>query len=153
MSNSSSAENTHDNLKAVSVNHEPQGKHYIIPLGYRKMENLHIVFWLFKDLSWCIGLKWVAGIMIIPTLAISLIITYRTKQLMSELCHNLAISIWIVANSMWMISEFFKVDEKIAFAGITYKHLAIFPFSLGLLILAFYYLWWKPKNKHALDTL
>ncbi len=28
-------------------------KQYNIPLKYRKMENLHIVFWLFKDISWC----------------------------------------------------------------------------------------------------
>lgn len=153
MINIPAEETVTESLKAVSVNHEPQGKHYIIPLGYRKMENLHIVFWLFKDLSWCLGLQWLAGVMIIPTLLISLIITYRTKQLMSELCHNLAISIWIIANSMWMISEFLEIDTKMAFSGISYKHLAVFPFVLGLLILAFYYLWWKPRNKHVLDSL
>jgi len=27
---------------------------YSIPLRYRKMENLHIVFWLFKDIGWCL---------------------------------------------------------------------------------------------------
>jgi hypothetical protein len=26
---------------------------YSIPIRFRKMENLHIVFWLLKDLSWC----------------------------------------------------------------------------------------------------
>lgn len=142
-----------DNLKAVSFTNNPKGEHYIIPLGYRKMENLHIVFWLFKDLSWCLGFKLLAGVMIIPTLLISLVITYRTKSLMSELCHNLAISIWIMANSFWMITEFLKIDEKIAFWGITYKHLAVIPFGIGIAILAFYYLWWKPRNKYALDTL
>jgi hypothetical protein len=25
---------------------------YNIPLKFRKMENLHIVFWLFKDVAW-----------------------------------------------------------------------------------------------------
>ena len=28
---------------------------YNIPLRYRKMENTHIVFWIFKDISWCMG--------------------------------------------------------------------------------------------------
>ena len=26
---------------------------YAIPSRYRRLENLHIVFWLFKDISWC----------------------------------------------------------------------------------------------------
>lgn len=150
--NNSTAPST-ETLKAISVNKNPEGEHYIIPLGYRKMENLHIVFWLFKDLSWCLGLKLLAGVMILPTLIISLVITYRTRTLMSELCHNLAISVWIIANSFWMITEFLKIDEKIAIAGITYKHLAVIPFGLGIVILTYYYAWWKPRNKYALDTL
>ena len=30
---------------------------YHIPIKYRKMENLHIVFWLFKDVAWCMVWK------------------------------------------------------------------------------------------------
>lgn len=26
---------------------------YSIPAAYRKMENTHILFWLVKDISWC----------------------------------------------------------------------------------------------------
>ena len=26
---------------------------YSIPARFRKMENMHIVFWLMKDISWC----------------------------------------------------------------------------------------------------
>ena len=37
-----------------TANHEES---YTIPLRYRKMENLHIVFWLFKDISWCLGIR------------------------------------------------------------------------------------------------
>jgi hypothetical protein len=33
------------------------------------------------------------------------------------------------------------------------KHLAIIPFSLGLLILGFYYLYWKPRHKNELETM
>ena len=120
---------------------------YNIPLKYRKMENLHIVFWLFKDVAWCLGLKWLGTVMIIPTLIISIVIAYRTRQYVSELCHNLAITVWISANSYWMVSEFLGFDKKILFNEFTYKDLAIIPFVMGILILAFYYLIWKPRHK------
>ncbi|WP_225321377.1 hypothetical protein [Rhizosphaericola mali] len=124
-----------------------QDKDYIIPLRYRKMENLHIVFWLFKDISWCLTIKWLGILMIIPTLAIAMVIAWRTRQYMSELCHNLAITVWIMANSYWMLSEFFGFDTKIIIGKITYKELALIPFFTGVLILAFYYLIWYPKHK------
>ena len=74
-------------------------QNYIIPLRYRKMENLHIVFWLFKDISWCLIWKPLGITMIIPTFVISLVIAWRTRQYVSELCHNVAINVWIAANS------------------------------------------------------
>jgi hypothetical protein len=72
---------------------------------------------------------------------------------MSELAHNLAITIWITANSYWMLSEFLGFDTKHLYGEYTYKHLAIIPFSIGLLILAFYYGYWKPRHKNELETL
>ena len=126
---------------------------YIIPLKYRKMENLHIVFWLFKDVAWCMVWRPLGILMIFPTLIISIIIAWRTKQYISELCHNLAITVWISANSYWMISEFAGFDNKVISEHITYKHLALIPFSIGLLILAYYYLYWKPRNKQEIETL
>ena len=119
---------------------------YAIPSKYRKMENLHIVFWLFKDLSWCLGIKPLGIAMIIPTLIISIIITNRTKDLVSELCHNIAVTLWILANSYWMISEFFSFDSK-PFMGFTYKHLALLPFSLGIFVLGYYYLIYRFTKK------
>ena len=113
---------------------------YDIPLKYRKMENLHIVFWLFIDVAWCLGFRWLGTSMILPTLIISIIIAYRTRQYMSELCHNVAITVWISANSYWMVSEFFGFD-----------HIELIPFTAGILILGYFYLVWKPmqKNKSA----
>jgi hypothetical protein len=93
---------------------------YVIPLRYRKMENLHIVFWLFKDVSWCMIWKPLGIAMIIPTLAIAIVIAVRTRQYMSEVCHNLAIVFWISANSYWMISEFFEIDEQVISGWFTY---------------------------------
>lgn len=126
---------------------------YTIPLKYRRMENLHIVFWLFKDIAWCMVWRPLGIAMIFPTLIISMVIAWRTRQYMSELCHNLAITIWITANSYWMISEFIGFDNRHLFGTYTFKHLAIIPFSIGILILSFYYLYWKSRHRDELETM
>jgi hypothetical protein len=126
---------------------------YSIPLRYRKMENLHIVFWLFKDISWCMFWRPLGIIMIVPTLAIALVIAYRTRQYMSEVCHNVAIAFWIAANSYWMISEFFHFESKPLLGEYTYKHLTIIPFLIGIMLLAFYYLVWKPGHRDEFETM
>ncbi|MCU0336082.1 MAG: hypothetical protein MUF62_13760 [Chitinophagaceae bacterium] len=135
------------------MEHPPASKTYSIPLQYRIMENLHIVFWLFKDLAWCLELKWLAVIMVIPTLVISIVIAWRTRYIVSELCHNLAVTVWISANSYWMVTEFVGIDKEMSPLGITYKHLAAIPFVLGLLILAYYYLWYRPRHRRELETM
>lgn len=137
----------------MSTNNNHQAATYTIPLGYRKMENLHIVFWLFKDVAWCMVWKPLGIAMIFPTLIISIVIAWRTRQFMSELCHNLAITIWITANSYWMVSEFLGFDSWHLVGDLTYKHLALIPFALGILTLAFYYAYWKPRHRNELETL
>jgi hypothetical protein len=117
------------------------------------MENMHIVFWLFKDVAWCMIWKPLGIIMIVPTLLISIMIAWRTRRFVSELCHNLAITAWISANSYWMISEFAGFDSKILFNTYTYKHLALIPFSIGILMLAYYYIIWKPNHKDQPETM
>lgn len=126
---------------------------YNIPIRYRKMENLHIVFWLFKDVAWCMIWKPLGIIMIVPTLFISIIIAWNTRKIVSELCHNLAVTFWIAANSYWMISEFVAFDTKHLFAVYTYKHLSIIPFCMGLLCLAYYYFLWKPRHQKDFETM
>lgn len=128
-------------------------QHYSIPLKYRKMENLHIVFWLFKDVAWCLGLKILGITMIVPTLTIAVVISWRTRRMMSELCHNIAIAVWISANSYWMISEFLGFDDKIVWGEYTFKQLALIPFGIGVLILTFYYLIWRPKHREENETM
>lgn len=126
---------------------------YKIPLRYRKMENLHIVFWLFKDMSWCMNWKSLGIAMIFPTLLIAIIISWQNRQYMSELCHNLAITCWITANAYWMVSEFFNFGGTPLFQEYTFKHLALIPFIAGMLLLAFYYFIWKPQHKNELETM
>jgi len=122
-------------------------------MRYRKMENFHIVFWLLKDISWCMLWKPLGIAMVFPTLIIAIIITIRNRQYISEVCHNLAIIFWITANSYWMMAEFFEFDTISIYRDITYKYLAVIPFSIGILILTWYYLYWKPTNKNAVETM
>jgi hypothetical protein len=105
---------------------------YQIPSRYRKIENLHIVFWLIKDLCWAMLWKPVALVMIIPTVGAALLITWQTRKIKSELLHNIAVLFWITANAYWMATEFFFSDD-------TLRYYAIIPFSLGILAIAYYY--------------
>ena len=113
---------------------------YQIPARFRKLENMHIAFWLMKDISWCMIWKTLGIIMIVPTLSVAIYIAYRTKTIKSELAHNLAIVFWISANAYWMISEFFGFDGIIVWGNFTGKHIAIIPFTIGAFILLYYYL-------------
>lgn len=119
---------------------------YVIPARYRKMENMHIIFWLLKDVAWCMIWKPLGITMIFPTLIISIIIAWRTRDIKSELAHNLAITFWITANSYWMISEFFAFDQ-VSLMGFEGKYLAIIPFAAGIFILAYYYLFQRAKEE------
>ncbi len=127
----------------------PNDQNYSIPARFRKMENMHIIFWLLKDISWCMIWKPIGIAMIFPTLIIGIIISFRTRKYVSEVYHNLAVVFWITANAYWMVSEFYAFDEMIVYGDITYKYLAIIPFSIGILILAWYYLVWLAMKKNA----
>ena len=122
---------------------------YQIPSRYRKMENMHILFWLLKDVSWCMIWKVLGIAMIFPTLVISIVIAWRTRDLKSELAHNLAITFWICANSLWMISEFAGFDTMPIWRGFEGKHLVLIPFTIGVVILLYYYLFQRKAEEQA----
>ena len=119
---------------------------YIIPARYRKMENMHVVFWLMKDISWCMVWKPLGITMIVPTLSVAIWIAWKNRYIKSELAHNLAIVFWIAANAYWMISEFLRFDSIIVWKEFTGKHLALIPFVTGALILLYYYAVQRPKE-------
>jgi len=119
---------------------------YSIPARFRRLENLHIVFWLVKDISWCVLWKTLGVAMIFPTLGIAVFIAWRTRQMKSELAHNLAIAFWISANSYWMISEFYGFDEMHVWLQFEGKHLALIPFLTGAVILLYYYAIIRPRE-------
>jgi prepilin signal peptidase PulO-like enzyme (type II secretory pathway) len=106
---------------------------YQIPARFRKIENLHIVFWLLKDLCWVMLWKTAGVIMIVPTIGAALLITWQTRHIKSELLHNIAVVLWIMANAYWMLTEFFTNDDSL-------RYYAVIPFSLGIIVIAYYYI-------------
>jgi hypothetical protein len=119
---------------------------YSISVRIRKMENMHIAFWLMKDISWCMIWKELAIAMIVPTLSVAIWIAWKNRHIKSERAHNLAIVFWITANAYWMISEFFYFDTMNIWKNFTGKHLALIPFTIGAMILLYYYAVQRPKK-------
>lgn len=100
-------------------------------LDFRKIENLHILLWLLKDICWAADLKWMGTFMILPTISVAVWLTWKMRKSYSELMHNLAVILWILANSAWMVGEFFFHDGT--------RPLALIFFALGILLLVVFY--------------
>lgn len=115
---------------------------YSIPARFRRIENLHIVFWLVKDMCWAMLWKPLGLFMIIPTISVAIIITWQTRHLRAELYHNLAVDFWLLANCYWMITEFLETPDH-------YRYMAAIPFGIGLAIIAVYYIFILPADKKA----
>ena len=80
-------------------------------------------------------------LMIVPTLFLAFYITYKFRKEISEFYHNLAVCLWIMANSSWMIGEFFFDDTLRPYATVF--------FLGGLGILAFYYIFLYKRTKES----
>ena len=113
---------------------------YCIPDRFRRTENLHILFWLIKDMSWAMLWKPIGIFMIFPTIGVAVLITWQTRKIKSELFHNLAVTFWICANALWMMLEFTGNDDH-------YRKYTAIPFSIGLFFILAYYLVILPKEK------
>ena len=100
-------------------------KHY-------KLDNLHILLWLLKDLSWLMLLKELGIFMIFPTLLVAMIITWKNRKNTQDLFHNLAMTFWIIANSSWMIFEFIEMDEL--------RIYSVVPFAFGIGMIFYYWI-------------
>ena len=118
---------------------------YSIPLKYRKTENLHILFWLVKDISWAMLWRPLGMFMLMPTLAVAIIITWQNRKIVAELFHNLAVVFWITANGFWMIIEFYGYDEEL-------RIYTAIPFSIGLLFILVYYGIILPRDNRRQKT-
>jgi len=122
---------------------------YSIPDRFRRIENLHIVFWLLKDISWAMLWKPIGLAMFVPTISVAILITWQTRKLISEFYHNLAIVCWIIANGYWMITEFFWPDADYL------RYYASIPFSVGIIFISAYYIIILPaeRRKQTLVTI
>jgi len=85
--------------------------------------------------------------MIVPTVSVAIYLLYRSRKSRTDLYHNAAVCMWITANSIWMIGEFFNKDLRPT---------AVVFFILGIAILAVYYLFYfvgdrkgEARDKHA----
>lgn len=114
-------------------------------IQYKKhfADNLNILFWLIKDACWLMGLGTLATLMIAPTLIASVWFTRKARHSWPDLAHNLAVTLWICANSWWMVNELFWNDR--------YTSWSLIPFAAGLLILLLFYvpavLYWVKRRK------
>ncbi len=108
-------------------------------ISVRNGENLHILFWLLKDLCWVMDARTAGLVLVVPTVFVAAWICWRSRAERSEFVHALAVVLWILANSTWMIGEFFLEDGT--------RPYAISMFLAGLLVLALHYL---PRLLHTL---
>ena len=111
-----------------------------VSANYRWLENGHILLWLIKDTCWALEFKTGGIIMVIPTVSVAFYITWKSRQMRAELYHNIAVCCWILANSVWMIGEFFEHEARPYAASI---------FCVGLLVLAVYYILYFKKDRKA----
>jgi hypothetical protein len=97
----------------------------------RKTENLHVVFWLFKDMCWMMEYKTAGALLILPTLAMAFYVLYLSKNKLDLIIVNVAIIFWICANSAWMMSDFYNDLPK---------SVSLLFFIAGILTM-FFYVW------------
>lgn len=97
----------------------------------REYENAHVFLWLLKDTSWCHSWRWFGMAMIIPTLAVQLHLTWKSRKDIHEVFHAIAVACWIAANGIWMTGEFFYGDS--------FRPAAEWFFGVGVACMAFYY--------------
>jgi len=104
----------------------------------RILENFHIPLWLIKDLCWALVFKPLGVIMIFPTVGLSFYLSWKTRNSPKEWLPNLSVTCWILANSSWMLEEFFSWPLKI---------MACFLFVMGIILISvwlfkyFPYIW------------
>lgn len=100
--------------------------------NWHPAEYAHVFLWLLKDLCWAQGWKTGGALMVAPTILVAFVITWIQRKERLTLVHNLAISIWISSNSLWMLAEFFEKEVEM-------KPWATLGFLLGIgLLLATY---------------
>ena len=106
---------------------------------WHPLEYAHVFLWLVKDLCWAQGWKAAGSFMVIPTILVAMLITWHQRQERFTFIHNLAITVWISSNSLWMLAEFYEMESSL-------KPVSTVGFAAGLLILlSAYFIDWMRK--------
>ena len=121
----------------------PNPVYYSIPSQLRRMENMHILFWLLKDISWCLNFKVLGVLMKYPSTYFSV----EKEHAYNELQKRTDLIVYNKDLKPWMICEFTGIDETPIIGGFDGRHLALIPFSIGLFILLYYYIFLRHKEK------
>lgn len=108
--------------------------------SYRWIENGHILLWLIKDTCWAMEYRPGAMFMIAPTISVAFYILWRSRRSRVDIFHNVAVGLWISANSIWMTGEFYKIELR-PYAAVL--------FLTGLTTLLVYYLFYFKKDRKA----
>lgn len=107
-------------------------KHYI-----KFLDTLHIPLWLLKDISWLMFCKPLGIFMVFPTVTVALLLCFATRKFMDKLMLNFSILCWIIANSNWMIGEFYDLN---------YKPVSVTFFIIGIIVMTIYFVLFGKKN-------
>lgn len=94
----------------------------------RHFENFHIILWLLKDSFWILNWKIPGTIMVLPAITLAVFIAWRSRRLVRQFWFNVAVCCWIMANSIWMLGEFFFDDKT--------RPIALVFFAIGLVCTA-----------------
>jgi hypothetical protein len=112
--------------------------------NFRWVDNLHILFWLIKDMCWAMFYRPGGLFMIVPTFGVAIYILVKSWGCRSEFFHNLAVCLWIAANSLWMAGEFFSLELR---------HYAVILFIVGLAVIATYYIFFFRADRRKAKGL
>ena len=97
----------------------------------KKLENLHVAFWLAKDYARCSTTKWLGLAMVLPTILVAAKIARDSRHDDEDFAHNLAVCCWMGANITWMVGEFYFDDST--------RHIAKIFFYAGIAVLFLHY--------------
>jgi lysylphosphatidylglycerol synthetase-like protein (DUF2156 family) len=81
--------------------------------NFRQYENIHMMFWLAKDLAWNETKIILWFLFLVPTIAAStdfFIIASKEKNTVIEMAHYASTITWVLGNVVWALGEFFYDD-------------------------------------------
>jgi len=101
------------------------------------LEQIHFPLWIIKDFSWFIALnyeataayfKYFSLLFAIPTISISIYLIFTEKR-KYYLFGHLLLAVWLLANTLSMVTELFYHEVKIV---------SLIFFSLGIVLVPFF---------------